>query len=60
MQNAPSTLETLGVKTGVTRISRPTKNWRSIANNSGSFGNSQNSARTGGVPLSDALANNEY
>jgi hypothetical protein len=60
MDHPPSTLDTFGVKTGVTRISLPTRNWRSTANNSGSFGNSQKSARTGGVPLNEALANSEY
>jgi hypothetical protein len=41
-------------------MSRPTKNCLSTANSSGSSGNSQKSARTGGVPRSDALAKRVY
>ena len=60
MMNGPSTVEAFGVRTGVTRRSRPMRYWRSTANSSGSSGNSKKRARTGGVPCIDAFANNEY
>ena len=41
-------------------MSLPTMNWRSTANSSGSSGNSKKSARTGGVPFVEALANSVY
>lgn len=56
----PATVVTLGARTGVTRMSRPMRNCVAISNNSGSFGNSKNRARTGGVPLIDEVANRVY
>ena len=51
---------TFGVNTGVTKMSLPSMNWRSIASNSGSCGNSKKSARKGGVPYRVAFAKSVY
>lgn len=58
--DSPETEVTFGVSTGVTKMSRPTMNWRSTESNSGSCGNSKKRARTGGVPYKEAFAKRVY
>jgi hypothetical protein len=59
-RGSPETEVTFGVRTGVTKMSLPTMNWRSTESSSGSCGNSKKSARTGGVPYREAFAKSVY
>ena len=59
-RSSPETDDTLGVRTGMTKMSPPTMNWRSTESSSGSCGNSKKSARTGGVPYREAFAKSVY